>query len=114
MTTGVYVRWRPGEERLIQVTPPLAVDHPLAGWPCLVCGRNLFGTVLQPRDIALLALGPEPEEQRAKGGRADATYTAVALPLHASCAVPGHVEGTAVAGGELAGGELVDRKQPGS
>jgi hypothetical protein len=93
VTTGVYVRWKRGEPRETKVTPPLVADHPLAGFPCLVCGINLFGGADSPRDVALIALGPEPDEREEKGNGADRWYTAVGLPLHASCALPGHVEG---------------------
>jgi hypothetical protein len=91
--TGVYVRWKVGEERLVSKMPPLAVDHPLAGQPCLVCGINLFGGIDTPRDIALLALGAEPDDrEKAAAAR---WFTAVALPLHATCVDPTHVEGSA-------------------
>lgn len=97
MSTGVYVRWKLDEDRLVSVLPPLAIDHPLAGQPCLVCGNNLFGgdgTIPPPaRDIAMLALGSE--SGRAQGAADGGWFTAVAIPLHATCADPRHVEGSA-------------------
>lgn len=97
MTTGIYVRWQIDTDRLVTVVPPLSIDHPLAGQPCLVCGNNLFGgngTIPPPeRDVALLVLGVEPD-----GAEKDAAGrwgNAVALVLHATCADPRHVEGSA-------------------
>jgi hypothetical protein len=88
------VRWKYGKPREVRLFPPLPVDHPAAGAPCLVCGINLFGGIDTPRDLVLLALGPGPEEREEKGNGADRWYSAVALLLHASCAIPGHAEGS--------------------
>ncbi len=93
-----YGRWKRGEKREVRLFPPLPIDHPAAGAPCLICNLTLFGgdgTVPPPpRDLVLLALGPEPDQREEKGNSPDRWYTVVALMLHASCAIPGHVEGS--------------------
>lgn len=91
-----FVRWRLGGERVVTFFPPMSVDHPMAGSPCLVCGRNLFGGIDAdpPPDLVLMAVGVQPEDLAEKGNGVSRWYNAVALALHAACAVPGYVPGS--------------------
>lgn len=80
-----YVRWRAGEERRSPVNrfAPLEADHPLVGAECHSCCEPL----LVGQRPSLFAVGPENPYNSERADAGD-WYTAMAVPLHQTCAWP--------------------------
>jgi hypothetical protein len=79
---GIYMRWKPGQERLSPAFPPLPNDHALVDVPCLACG---FPLNAGGQSLALLAVGPGDIPENQLKHAQNRWYPAEALPFHASC-----------------------------
>jgi hypothetical protein len=82
MTTGIYVRWHPLDDRLVNIAGPLSPDNPAVRDRCPACGHEL-GT---EEHIALLSIGPGRDPERVAAHDRGRWYSAVAILIHASCA----------------------------
>jgi hypothetical protein len=82
MSAGIYVRWHPLDDRLVNTLGPLDPDHPVVHDPCPACGLEL-GT---QEHIAMLAIGPGRDSERMAAHKRGLWYLAVAILIHASCA----------------------------